>query len=88
MPLIEYIFNPISSFHHKRILNYLKKLNIEKVVDVGAHKGEFIEVMMQLKNINFFAFEPQKIYSKYYLKFSENKKISLHNFVWIKKLEV
>lgn len=88
MPLIEYIFNPISSFHHKRILNYLKKLNIEKVVDVGAHKGEFIEVMMQLKNINsFYAFEPQKdIFEILSKKFSENKKISLHNFALDKEI--
>ena len=88
MPLIESIFNPISSFHHKRILNYLKKLNIEKVVDVGAHKGEFIEVMMQLKNINsFYAFEPQKdIFEILSKKFSENKKISLHNFALDKEI--
>ena len=45
MPLIENLFNPLSSFHHKRILKYLFKLDIDKVIDVGAHKGEFLEKM-------------------------------------------
>ena len=29
MPLIEKIFNPLSTFHHKRILLYLRNLNID-----------------------------------------------------------
>ena len=43
MPLIEKIFNPLSSFHHKRIFMYLKKLDIDKIIDIGAHKGEFLK---------------------------------------------
>ena len=52
----------------------MKKLNIEKVVDVGAHKGEFIEVMMQIEKYKFNVFEPQKdIFEILSKKFSENK---------------
>ena len=61
MVLIEKIFNPISSFHHKRISRYLRELDIEKIIDIGAHKGEFLESTSKLNNIiSFYAFEPQK----------------------------
>ena len=61
MPFIEKIFNPLSSFHHKRIFMYLKKLDIDKVIDIGAHKGEFLEKMLKIEKVkSFYAFEPQK----------------------------
>ena len=61
MALIEKIFNPLSSFHHKRISKYLSKLDIEKIIDIGAHKGEFLESMLKIEKVNsFYAFEPQK----------------------------
>ena len=40
---LEKIFNPLSNFHHKRISRYLRELDIEKIIDIGAHKGEFLE---------------------------------------------
>ena len=61
MALIEKIFNPISTFHHKRISRYLNELDIEKIIDIGAHKGEFLENMLKIEKVNsFYAFEPQK----------------------------
>ena len=61
MPFIEKIFNPLSSFHHKRIFMYLKKLDIDKIIDIGAHKGEFLEKMLKIEKVkSFYAFEPQK----------------------------
>ena len=95
MPLVENIFNPLSSFHHKRILKYLFKLDINKIIDVGAHKGEFLEKMLKIEKINtFYAFEPQKhIFYELNKKFSENSKIVLFNYavdkeVSNKKLQV
>ena len=41
MPLIEKIFNPLSSFHHKRIYMYLKNLDIDKVIDIEFLNGLF-----------------------------------------------
>ena len=81
MPLIEKIFNPLSTLHHKRILKYIRKLDIEKIIDVGAHKGEFLEIMLKNENVNYFyAFEPQKnIFDQLNEKFSENKKVTLFN---------
>ena len=49
MALIEKIFNPLSSFHHRRISRYLGELDIEKIIDVGAHKGEFLESMLKIE---------------------------------------
>ena len=88
MVLIEKIFNPISTFHHKRISRYLKKLDIEKIIDVGAHKGEFLEKMLKIEKVNsFYAFEPQKnIFNELSEKFSKNKKVTLYNFAMDKEI--
>ena len=82
MPLIEKIFNPFISFHHKRILKCLCNLNINKIIDVGSHKGEFLETVLKIQNIDsFYAFEPQKhIFNQLSEKFSENKKVTLFNY--------
>ena len=63
MSIVETIFNPISSFHHKRIRNYLKKLNIERIIDIGAHKGEFLETMLNLESVkSFYALSLKKTF--------------------------
>ena len=88
MALIEKIFNPISTFHHKSISRYLKKLDIEKIIDIGAHKGEFLEKMLEIEKVNsFYAFEPQKnIFNELSEKFSKNKKVTLYNFAMDKEI--
>ena len=88
MALIEKIFNPISTFHHKRISRHLKELDIEKIIDVGAHKGEFLEKMLKIEKVNsFYAFEPQKnIFNELSEKFSNNKKVTLYNFAMDKEI--
>ncbi len=88
MALIEKIFNPISNFHHKRIFRYLNELDIEKIIDIGAHKGEFLENMLKIEKVNsFYAFEPQKnIFNELNDKFSKNEKITLFNFAMDKEI--
>ena len=88
MPLIEKIFNPLSSYHHKRISKYLCGLDIEKIIDIGAHKGEFLENMLKIEKVNtFYAFEPQKnIFNELNEKFSKNEKITLFNFAMDKEI--
>ena len=88
MALIEKIFNPISTFHHKRIARHLKELDIEKIIDIGAHRGEFLEKMLKIERVNFFyAFEPQKkIFNELSEKFSNNKKVTLYNFAMDKEI--
>ncbi len=82
MAFIEKIFNPLSTFHHKRIYKYLCELDIEKIIDIGAHKGEFLEKMLKIEKVNtFYAFEPQKnIFNELSEKFSNNKKVTLFNY--------
>ena len=81
MPLIEKIVNPLSTFHHKRIFMHLRDLDIDKIIDVGAHKGEFLENMLKIQKVNsFYAFEPQKnIFKELNKKFARNKKVKLFN---------
>ena len=88
MALIEKIINPLSTFHHKRIFRYLNKLDIDKIIDIGAHKGEFLENMLKIEKVNsFYAFEPQKIiFSVLKEKFSKNEKITLFNFAMDKEI--
>ena len=88
MTLIEKILNPLSSFHHKRICRYLCELDIEKIIDVGAHKGEFLEKMLKIEKVNsFYAFEPQKnIFNELREKFSKNEKITLFNCAMDKEI--
>tara|TARA_B100000989_G_scaffold280901_1_gene244686 strand:+ start:42 stop:719 length:678 start_codon:yes stop_codon:yes gene_type:complete len=88
MTIIEKIFNPLSSFHHKRIFRYLRELDIDKIIDIGAHKGEFLEKMLKIEKVNFFyVFEPQKIvFKELNEKFSENKKIKLFNYAMDKEI--
>jgi len=88
MVLVEKIFSPLSSFHHRRIFRYLKKLDIDKIIDIGAHKGEFLENVLKIEKINsFYAFEPQKkIFNDLNEKFSNNEKITLFNFAMDKEI--
>ena len=88
MKIIEKMLKPISSFHHNRIFRYLCKIDIEKVIDIGAHKGEFLENMLKIEKINsFYAFEPQKnIFDELNKKFSNNKKVTLFNYAMDKEI--
>ena len=88
MPLIEKIFNPFTTFHHKRIFMHLRNLNIDKIIDIGAHKGEFLEKMLKIEKVNlFYAFEPQKdIFDILNKKFSNNDKITLLNYALDKEI--
>jgi len=84
----ERIFNILDIYHFNRIINFLKPLEIEKVIDVGAHKGEFLSYILKLKKIKkIFVFEPQiainKILSK---KFKLIKKIKIFNYALDNKI--
>ncbi len=88
MTLIEKIFKPLNTFHHNKILRYLRDLDIEKIIDIGAHKGEFLEKMLEIEKVNYFyVFEPQKnIFRELNEKFSKNKKVTLFNYAMDKEI--
>ena len=56
----EKFINIIDKYHQKRIINYLKKLNLKYFIDVGAHKGEFLSYISTLNYKKIYSFEPQK----------------------------
>ena len=46
--IIEFIINLVSDFYyHKKINEFIKKLDVESVIDVGAHKGEFFKSLIK-----------------------------------------
>lgn len=76
----EKIINIVDFYHQNRIINYLKKLNINYFIDVGAHKGEFLSYILSLKHKKIYCFEPQKnVFKILYKKFKNNKKVKLFN---------
>jgi FkbM family methyltransferase len=78
--IFEKIINFFDLFHQSRIIKYLKKLEIEYFIDVGAHKGEFLRYLLKLNHKKIYVFEPQKEIFKILNKnFGNNKKIKLFN---------
>ena len=80
--LIENLINTIDRiYHQKKIFNHLKRLHISTAIDVGAHKGEFLNYLLTIKDIQeIHAFEPQKeIFDVLNLNFGKNKKIFLNS---------
>ena len=77
---IEKIVNFFVLYHQKRIINYLKKLNLKYFIDVGTHKGEFLSYILNLNYKKIYCFEPQKKIFKILRKNFKNKKnIQLFN---------
>lgn len=57
--LIENIYNKIDLFHASRVRKFYQDQFIDCVIDVGSHKGEFINLICR-DNVSIFSFEPQK----------------------------
>ena len=79
--LVEKILNFVEQIHKKRIVNYLKEKSIKVIIDVGTHKGEFINCFLEINSVKkIFAFEPQKKIFEFLKKnFLDNKKVHLNN---------
>ena len=78
--LFEKIINIFDLYHQKQIINYLKKLNLEYFIDVGAHKGEFLSYILSLNYKKIYCFEPQrKIFKILYKNFKNKKNIQIFN---------
>lgn len=70
------------NYHQKKINQILKKIKINNVVDIGAHKGEFLNNIMKIKNrTNIYSFEPQiEICNQLKKKFKKKKNVKISNF--------
>lgn len=55
--IIEKLINLIDSLHQNRIKRFYEAYNLDLVIDVGSHKGEFINSVLD-RNIPIFSFEP------------------------------
>lgn len=76
----EKIINIFDWYHQKRIINYLKKLNLKYFIDVGAHKGEFLNYLLSINYKKIYCFEPQKkIFKILYKNFKNKKNIQFFN---------
>lgn len=73
--------------HKRRIIKFLKKQSIKTVIDIGAHKGEFIKSILNISSItSVIAFEPQKNIFKILQKtFSSNQNVNLNNLAIAEK---
>lgn len=87
MRFLNTLINFASEYHHKRIFNHLEKIKIYTMIDVGAHKGEFISFANSLKSVKkIYAFEPQqKIFNILNQKFKKKKKIKFYNLALDKR---
>ena len=73
------------NFHTKKIINTLSKkkhLNIKFILDIGAHRGETVDILRKsFTNPLIYCFEPQ--YENFIFlknKFSKNKKVKIFNY--------
>lgn len=62
--------------------NWIRKMNIKTVLDVGSNEGQFIEYFIKiLPDSNYYCFEPlSKTFEVLHNKFNTNKKVKLFNF--------
>ena len=82
-------------YHQKNINKTLVTLKLKKVIDIGAHKGEFLKNIISLKkNTEVYSFEPQsKIFKELKNNFKKKKNIYIYNLAIsniskIKKLNI
>ena len=61
--------------HQRKIILFLKNKKIKKVIDIGAHKGEFLKALNKIDSIKeVYSLEPQKkIYKELLKKIDANK---------------
>ena len=69
------------NYHQKAINRILISLNLKKVIDIGAHKGEFLENIISInKKMKVYSFEPQsKIFTNLQNSFITKKNIFIYN---------
>ena len=66
--------------HQERIVKFIDNKNVKIVVDIGAHKGEFLKHIKKIKSIRkIYSLEPQKKVYEELLKEIDNKKFFAYN---------
>jgi len=77
-----------NKYHHKRIIKFINNYKISMLIDIGSHKGEFLENFLKFKKVKtIFAFEPQiDVYKILNKKFKKNKNIKKINIAFDSKV--
>jgi len=79
--IVENLINLIDIFHQNRIVNYFMKQTIDIVIDVGAHKGEYLKKIRKIKPSKIYAFEPQKkIFQQLKVNIKKFKEVKVFNY--------
>ena len=66
--------------HQRKIFLFFKNKKIKKVIDIGAHKGEFLKVLNEIESVEkVYSLEPQKKIYKELLKKIDTKKNKAYN---------
>ena len=66
--------------HQERIVKFIDSKDVKIVVDIGAHKGEFLKHIKKIKSIRkVYSLEPQKKVYGELLKEIDNKKFFAYN---------
>jgi len=80
--IISGILNFIDKNYHQKAINkILIGLHLKKIIDIGAHKGEFLENIISIKKkMKVYSFEPQsKIFKILKNNFRTKKNIFIYN---------
>lgn len=59
--LIEQIIDFIDIFHQSRISRFFSKKNLDILIDISAHKGEFTIHMLKNNNLKKYIFSKLKV---------------------------
>ena len=66
--------------HQRKIISFLKNKKVKKVIDIGAHKGEFLKALNKIESVEkVYSLEPQKKIYKELLKKIDTKKNKAYN---------
>ena len=57
--LVENLINVLDLYHQNKIRKYFKDKNLDILIDIGSHKGEYLKKMQKNNYKKIYAFEPQ-----------------------------
>ena len=86
--MIEALINNLDNFQLHRTIKFLNKFKFDTIIDIGAHKGEFIKYsLIYLNPRKIYAFEPQKDINRLLKKRFKNNKVRISNLAIGKKIK-
>ena len=78
--IVEFIYNQLDQIHCARLRKFYQHKNISTLIDVGSHKGEFINLTSTLKFKSIYSFEPQQKAMKLLKENTKNINSEIHYY--------